>query len=681
MSPKWLSLIFAIFIALFISGCELQRDEPSQSDVTLLFSLDENATFFERPFPMDFERDPDGTVSLLKFPNPERKLIIQRYIDAAEILSDFGLNSGIFFPATDLIDEHSLPTLSESVQDDATAFIVNIDKTSRRYKEKVPALFYVRERTGDFTKRGLITFLPMPGYPLAPDSLYAAVVTDRIRDKKGLTPKADSDFVGLRDGRYKDSPTWAGAKEVFQPLWDYLDEIGFDKKNILCATVFRTQNPWREMLALRDYVYSNPARYVDNSLHLVEEYYDYCFVEGRFEVPIFQRGKAPYLTEGGYIEFDEFGMPIVDHYENLRFSLCIPKAKMPKDGFPLLIHAHGSGGSYRTIVDRGARGMPAGSGLAWYMSKIGVATASMDAPHHGERDPFFIHDPSLESLFFFNALNPFAFRDNIRQAAIEQMMLEIMLLDLRIDPKICSGVDASASPDKKIGFDPDNIFFHGHSQGAVVAGPFLGTDTISRAALLTGAGAHMILTMLTKKSPADTYRLLLWVAGLPPTSDELNEFSPLLSLAQMLSESADPINFAQTYFFNPAPAIFPKHILQIVGIDDTYVSKETQYAAALAARMNPVGNILDDLWLDRFELLSLDVQSYPVAFNQVAWDESPITAAFVEYVSDGSFDGHFVFYEFNEPKYQALCFFKTLIDSGIPTIFAPKPDPFAPCLP
>lgn len=681
MSMKRLSLIFAVLIAFILSGCESQDDELEQSEVTLLFSLDETATFFERPFPINFERDIDGTISLLKFPNPKHRLIIQRYIDAAEILSDFGLNSRIFFPATGLLDERSLPTLFESVQNDATAFVVNIDKTSERYGEKVPTLFYVRERTGDFTKRGLVTFLPMPGYPLEPDSLYAAIATDRIFDRKGLTPKADSDFIALRDGKDKDSPPWIAAKGTFQPLWDYLDETGFDKEKIVCATVFKTQNPWREMLALRDYAYSNPSPYIDGSLHLVEEYPDYCFVEGRFEVPIFQRGKAPYLSEGGYIEFDGFGSPVVDHYEQLRFSLCIPKAKMPETGFPILIHSHGSGGSYRTIVDRGAHGMPEGSGLAWYLAKIGVATGSMDAPHHGERDPFFIHDSSLESLFFFNALNPFAFRDNIRQAAVEQMLLEMMLLNLQIEQDICDGVDASASPDKKVAFDADNVFFHGHSQGAVVAGPFLGTDTISRAALLTGAGAHMILTMLTKKSPTDTYRLLLWVAGLPPTEDELNEFSPLLSLAQTLSEPADPINFSQTYFLNPAPDVMPKHVLQFVGIDDTYVSKETQYAAALASRMPPAGVILDDFWLDRFELLGLGVQDYPVVLNQSAWDESPITAAFVEYVSDGSFDGHFVFYELNEPKYQALCFFKTLIDSGEPTIFAPKPDPFAPCVP
>jgi len=669
-----------IATALVLAGCESQKG-GGESDVTLLFSLDESATFFERPFPIDFERDLDGSIALAKFPNPKHKPIIQRYIDDAEALTNFGLNAAVFFPATDLIDERSVPSLEESEQDNAPAFIVNIDRQSARYKEKIPALFYVRNRTGDFTKRGLITVFPMPGYPLEPDSLYAAVITDGIRDKKGLIPRAHPDFIALRRGEHRDSPTWIAAEKVFQPLWDYLDEIGLDRTRVLCATVFRTQDPWQQMLALRDYVYSHPPSYVAGSLHLVEDYPDYCFLEGRFEVPIFQRGKPPYLFEGGNIEFDESGEPTVDHYERLRFSLCVPKAEMPASGFPILVHSHGSGGDYRTLVDRGAHGMPEGYGLAWYMSKIGIASASMDAPHHGERDPFFIHDPDLESLFFFNALNPVALRDNIRQAAAEQMMLELMLLGLRVNPNICNGVDASSSPDGKVAFDPDFVLFHGHSQGAVVAGPFLGTDSICRAALLTGAGANMILTLMTKKSPTDVLKLLKLAAGLPPTEDELNEFSPLLSLAQILAELADPINFAQTYFLKPAPNVAPKHIFQIVGIDDTYVAAPTHYAAALAARLEPAGDMLDDSWLDRFELVGLKLLDYPVVLNQSTQDNLPVTAAFVEYVSDGSFDGHFVFYELNEPKYQALCFFKTLVSSGVPTILAPKPDPFAPCLP
>ena len=661
--------------------CEPEPNGQAESDVVILFSLDEQAAFFERPFPLEFERDQDGTIALWKFPNPKHKPIIQRYIDAAEPLPDFGLNAGVFFPATEEIDGDSLPTLAESLMDDASAFVVNIDPSSPRYGERVPILCYVRQRSGDFTKRGLITLLPMPGYPLAPNALYAAVLTDGLRDKKGLVPEPHPDFVALRDGEERTDPPFVRARTAFEPLWRYLDEIGFPRERVLCATVFRTQDPWKEMLAIRDYVYSHPPSYVAGSLHPVEDYPDYCFLEGRFEIPIFQRGNPPYLFEGGWIEFDESGAPVVDHYERLRFSLAIPKTRMPGDGFPILIHSHGSGGDYRTLIDRGPRGSPAGHGLAWYLAKVGIASASMDAPHHGERDPFFIRSPDLESLFFFNALNPPAMRDNVRQAAAEQMMLELMLSSLEVEPSLCPGVDASASPSGRIFFDPELMLFHGHSQGAVVAGPFLGVDMPCRAALLTGAGAHMILTILNKKSPTDTLELLKFAAGLPPTEDELNEFSPLLTLAQMLSEAADPANFARTYFFAYAPLAAPKHIFQIVGIDDTYVPLETEYAAALAATLSPAGDILDDSWLDRFGLIGLETLDYPVSLNRPAWDGSSVTAAFVEYISDGSFDGHFVFYELAEPKHQALCFFRTLVESGAPMIVEPQQNPFAPCEP
>jgi len=681
MTPRALTLSLLIAIAATTLGCESQTEERGESKVTILFSLSDQATFFERPFPIDFERDPDGTIALWKFPNPKHKPIIQRYIDSAESLESFGLNAGAFFPATDLIDESSLPTLAGSLNDSASAFIVNIDPASDRFGERVPILCYVRERGGDFTKRGLITLLPMPGYPLEPNALYAAVLTDGVKDRDGLVPKPHSDFIALRDGEARSDPTFIQARATFEPLWNHLERIGFSKERLLCATAFRTQDPWREMSAIRDYVYSHPPTYVPGSLRLVEDYPDFCFLEGRFEIPIFQRGAPPYLFEGGWIEFDAAGVPIVDHYEQLRFSLAIPKTRMPGDGFPLLIHSHGSGGDYRTLIDRGARGSPEGHGLAWYLANIGIASASMDAPHHGERDPFIIKDADLESLFFFNALNPPAMRDNIRQAAAEQMMLELMLANLEVEPELCPGVDASASPDGNVFFNSDLFLFHGHSQGAVVAGPFLGTDTICRAALLTGAGAHMMLTMLDKKSPTDTLKLLKFAAGLPPTEDELNEFSPLLSLAQMLSEAADPATFAQTYFQAFAPLTTPKHIFQVVGIDDTYVPLETEYAAALSATLSPAGELLDDSWQERFDLLELDVLDYPVLLNRPASDGSLVTAAFAEYASDGSFDGHFVFYELPEPKHQALCFFKTLIVAGVPTIVEPQPDPFAPCEP
>jgi hypothetical protein len=107
--------------------------------------------------------------------------------------------------------------------------------------------------------------------------------------------------------------------------------------------------------------------------------------QGRVEIPVFQAGKKPYETaaDGGGIEFDAMGKALAAGSEDVCFTLTVPKGSAPAGGWPLVIYGHGTGGSYRSVVENGlaedyAKGeLPGGAAP--------MATLGYDGALHADR--------------------------------------------------------------------------------------------------------------------------------------------------------------------------------------------------------------------------------------------------------------------------------------------------------
>ena len=100
-------------------------------------------------------------------------------------------------------------------------------------------------------------------------------------------------------------------------------------------------------------------------------------------------------------------------------ALTVPKTTMPAGGWPLVIFAHGTGGSFRSHVPEGVA-----ANLAGAMSSAGVATPmavlGIDQVETGTRRGASTESPDN---LFYNFANPGASRGNPMQGAADQASL------------------------------------------------------------------------------------------------------------------------------------------------------------------------------------------------------------------------------------------------------------------
>ncbi|MCZ7581922.1 MAG: hypothetical protein M5R36_00555 [Deltaproteobacteria bacterium] len=400
---------------------------------------------------------------------------------------------------------------------------------------------------------------------------------------------------------------------------------------------------------------------------------DYYFVAGELTIPIYQEGDIPYVVNGGAIKFDDNGDPVVQQESTIRFSLSVPKGGMPEDGWPLLVYSHGSGGSWTSVFN----------GVATWMARNGIAATSIDAPHHGMRNPI-SDDGDWESFCFYNALNPEAFKDNPVQAGIELMAVQRLVTELRVPQDLVPSSDASESPDGKVGFDLDATFFMGHSQGSTVAPAIVPIDPFIRAAYFSGAGAGVLWTMLTKTEPFPVRPLLALGLGLKPweAHEQLDEFHPALNIVAHLAENVDGVSLNTYLVDREVPGASPKHIFQSQGITDLYVPIEVTGIFAASAGMDMITPVLNDDAIERIELAGgMLIDAETVTANRLAWDGLPVTAILAQYPAPPSGrDGHFVTWEFPSLHRRIGCFFRTYLDLGTPILVDDDPDEFAACL-
>src|SRR5262249_12159986 len=139
-------------------------------------------------------------------------------------------------------------------------------------------------------------------------------------------------------------------------------------------------------------------------------------------------------------------------------------ATMPAGGWPLVIYAHGTGGSFRSAITEGVSAMLAGASVpsptGGAAADAHVAVLGIDQVEHGPRRGGSTASPNA---LFFNSANPAAARDNALQGAVDQMSLA----------RFAKALDLAAADSPtgvEIKFDPAAVAYWGHSQGATEGG-------------------------------------------------------------------------------------------------------------------------------------------------------------------------------------------------------------------
>lgn len=621
-------------VAVLVATLAACGDDP----VTAYFAVPGSSTgddFYALPYPNDLRRHPDGALDLSEFPT--NAIIVDTIRQIAERdLDGFGLNAALFARFSGPLDPANLPTPAQSITETASVYVVDVDADSPTRGERSPVVVTFRAEGTQTIGPNRLVVRPYPGFPLSDATTYALVITNRVGDVT-----ADDDWSALR-AKSGGNAAIAAARTVYAPLFAWLDEPGSDERDdVVSAAVFTTQHATDIMPAIRKAVYGAAAPVATDVTMTSMVVNVYQMWRGNYEAPNLQTGEPAYISSGGEMVKDAAGNIIVQRMEPLRFALSVPTGNVPPNGFPICIYQHGTTGDWVTFYEEGN---------AERMAQEGIAVISTDQVLHGPRGNGV--DPSIA---FFNFNNPVAARDNPLQGAADAWSQLRLAMGLQI-------VDGA----RTIRFDPNRVFFYGHSQGGLTGPGFVAFEPALKGAVMSGTGGVFYLNVLDKIEPVNFPDLIATLARDEP----MDEDNPTLALAQMAVERNDPVNYAPFMVRKPQPlpdgsgTVAPRNVLQTEGFTDHYSPNRgiEAFATALGAdiAMNP-----DVAPIEGITLRGRGPVALPLVDNYAT-----ATAALVQFKQAGSSDGHFVHTDVGLARQQIRKFLSTLAATGHATVVA-----------
>lgn len=596
------------------------------------------AALYDSPWPTDLRRRADGTIDMSGFPNPKNINLVNTYLAAAERLDGYGLTPSIVIRFDAEVDPKSLTDQLQSGEPGSNIILVDVDKESFNFGRRYPvrAEWSGPNATATHIEPNTMIIQPLFGTPLSESTTYAAILTRGVLDAAG-EPIATPNII--RDGM-------AGTGvfgELFVSINFWMTHGGdIQPSDVAVATVFTTGSPTRELREIAAWIRDDLEITESTDFVLAGEEWQkpaYSMYEGRYVTPNLQFGEKPYSTEGGDIRFED-GKPVVQLQEELRFAVTIPTGEMPKEGWPLVLYGHGTGGDWKSFAS-GAR--PVSVELA----ESGFAVMGIDQPLHGERATGPNSDPELNSFNFFN---PSAARSNFRQSAI----------DVLAQARFVKAMQFTDADDNPITFDPSNLYFFGHSHGALAGGLLAPFSQDFKAIILSAAGGGISNTVMLRKDPID-FEALLKAALVVDDPNELSIAHPVISLVQMLVDITDPLAYAPHYQ-NPGVGLAPINILMTEGPEDTATPGSTTDNLASAARI-PIINPQDHSSVSHGIIGLLNVDP-PVEENYKSIEGLKATSVLAHFEGHG----HFAVFQSAKAIKMYRRFLTTARDNGVPTV-------------
>jgi hypothetical protein len=228
--------------------------------------------------------------------------------------------------------------------------------------------------------------------------------------------------------------------------------------------------------------------------------------------------------------------------------------------------------------------------------------------------------------------------------------------------------------------------------------------------VLSGAGGYLLGSLLGKTKPVN-------VAGLVKLALADNHVStshPLLNLLQLFFEEVDAVNYGQAIFSVPEQNVDPKHTFLSFGVADSFTPPGTINALGWSMSIRqvrqaaqrckdgvcngtescqtcaddcgkcPDGATCGNGSCESGESCAVCQEDCKPCPDQYAFDDPPVTgniskagglkytAAMVQYVSDGTYDDHFVIFKNPQGVKQSTQFLGTAVKDGVPTIVEAK---------
>ncbi|MFH1531721.1 MAG: hypothetical protein ABIK09_13430 [Pseudomonadota bacterium] len=625
--------------------------------------------FYRLPFPNDI-RVKNGHLSLDGHPTPGPGVvgmdITKRVIDVMERdLGAYGTNPVVFLrfsvtPAEPLKDS------LEATGEDQNMFLVDItDPEMEDYGATRAINWSFSSGTLDnyICPNHLAISVPW-SRPLDPGRTYAVVVTDGIPAEPAedggpvRTYQKDADFAAVMGNAEPANEDLAHAWEAYAPLRAFLAHsaaanLGLTTAKVIGAAVFTTYDPrsimqkGAEVLAAKsapeiismvlcDGTNTSPCddgltggKHARGCFGTNPDFWEF---QGKVRLPSFQAGTLPFFDpgDGGRVELDPAGKPEQKGLEEVCFALTVPKnLEMPPTGWPLVLYAHGTGGTYRSHVSGGITGMLSDA-MVWnpessaFDRPVGFVVLGYDQVMHGLRKGDTMLD--TDSLVY-NFRNPQAALGNLIQGGLDNISM------LRMGEALSITEAPFGAPAPAI-VDPTKVFFVGHSQGGTTGPLFLPFEPAIQAAVLSGAGGGLIDSLLRKLAPV----VIKDGVVLALQDDLVSRTHPALALLQNYFDFVDPINFGAHLFHDPIGDGHKIRVLHLYGLEDQYTPP------------TPTRNLSAVMRADLAFAPSLSVEDQDI-YSGVMVVELPreVTRGItVEYMPDGDYDGHFVLFQHSD---------------------------------
>lgn len=622
--------------------------------------LSDQDQFYDLPYPLDLRLNASGRPDLRGFPILDVNPVIRNLKKIADDSPGFPIISAGYFRFNFAIAERN-PTDVMPADISSPILLIDVDAHSPERGKLYPTVASTPHPDLSYVPAFLLAVGPAPGIILHPKRQYAYVIQRSLRDKLGRPVRTTKFIQRLLMGRPPSQPNADKIYKIYQSLRQTLDLIGLSRREIATATVFTTGDPVGEMFRLSQQVLDQYELTVEN-LRLAPGVSHERFWElrGDIEMPQFQEGTKPFFKKGLF-QVSAAGQLVEQRRESIPIVITIPKTlPMPEEGFPLMLYEHGSNGLSTQVVDRGPILEPGGEpqlglGPAHVVAEFGIATTSSALPLNPERFRFAEDFPDA----YLNFLNLAAYRDTMRQGAIEQRLLIKALENVTIPAGLIPGSTA------EITLDLSSLVVLGQSLGSQFANMLGAIEPKVKAVIPTGApGLWPLLIPSTNFSEE---------AGLfLGTVQPLDLLYPGLHLLSTAWEVVDPIVYTPYIGQRPLTNQPVRSIYMPVGQGDTEVPEAVFNAMVLALGLKQAGPIIWPQMQDTLALDGLDgIEPYPVVNNLRSDNGRPYTGGVVQYQGDGIADSHTIFSQLDGVKFQYGNFIRTLLDEAVAQVLEP----------
>ncbi|NRA36251.1 MAG: hypothetical protein HRU17_23260 [Polyangiaceae bacterium] len=611
--------------------------------------------FFRLPFPNDVRLTGTG-INLAGFPTPGDALLgtdpLLPYVQAVEGETGWGAYPSITFRFSAAIDSDSIGAA------DPIKVVEWVDVTPGESGAKAGYTWSSFGASNNYLCAPWVSIRRPVGRPLQPGHTYAIWLTTSLLNASKLPVTRSIQFEAMMSARAPADPVMAAAYDKYKPMRDYLAAESIDPDTILVASVVTVADIQDPMIALAEAVNSasvptasnwvkcgdsdagtavSPCAQADGDRACGQANADYEEYHALVSLQNFQQGTAPYLSAGGNVD------AAASIATDVCMALSVPKsATMPASGWPVVVYAHGTGGSFRSHLRPEVAGVLS-------TGTTPFAVLGIDQVAHGPRRGGSTASPDT---LFFNFANADAARGNPLQGAADQIALG----------RFAAGLDLANVGGDAILMDADRVLFFGHSQGATHGSLALPFSAEYSAAVLSGNGASIGHALLEKTQPVDIAGVLPIILGDMDSQGRLpgGDDHPALTLISQWIDPADPLNFADN-IIRPLEGGTAKHLFQVYGQGDSYSPPLTMQMFASAARLD-----VESSQVATADNTRGDDLTAPVAGNRSV----AITGVVREYEPATGAEGHFVAFDSPTANVDIVRFLSMAANGEIPEVGA-----------